>query len=129
MSLKRKTPLRRRKPIRTKRGKPRKSARVRDPLYMAWVREQPCAVSDWMDDAHEGRIHAHHAGPRPYGRKASDYTCIPLCDKHHRAWHDLGWPFRALHWTERRTWALSTIQTTQEAYQRAQVRQLEGIPL
>lgn len=80
--LKRKTPLSR-SWIKRKPRKPKESL-DRDGRYMDLVRSMPCAVGSEC----YGPVHAHHAGERPgLGIKASDYTCIPLCQKHHSDLH------------------------------------------
>lgn len=83
--MKRSTPLRRRKRLTPKRSRPRRSGRVGNPEFMAWIRTLPCILEGGECS---GRVHAHHAGPRPFGRKAADDTCIPLCQRHHSDLHD-----------------------------------------
>ena len=61
----------------------------RSRTYLAWIRTLPCAVCG------ETRgIEASHTGPHGIGQKSSDYSAIPLCDKHHRtasdSYHKLG---------------------------------------
>ncbi len=67
----------------TKRSKPRRSGRVIDKAYLAWVRTQPCVHSG--PDCH-GRVEASHLGERPFGRKADDDTAVPHCSNHHEQW-------------------------------------------
>lgn len=72
----------------------RKSKYKRRPralAYMQWVKTLPCAALNLTPpNRHphqvrcEGPIEADHAGKRGMGQKAPDYTCIPLCRKHHR---------------------------------------------
>lgn len=90
MPLKRSAPLRRGKPPKAKRATPRRSERVRDPEFLAWVRTQPCALRDFTDAAGpcRGRVEANHLGKRPYGRKADDTTAAPFCQAHHQDWTD-----------------------------------------
>ncbi len=140
-SLRRKTPLKRKRP--SSRGRvatrttrtTRRSSRVRDEVYLARVRELPCsapwlalpAYGDTYDygirrsDPCKGRIHAHHAGQRPLGRKASDYTAISLCAAHHDAWHSGSAPFKGWTRAARREWSDYVIRRTQETlgYRRA----------
>jgi hypothetical protein len=59
---------------------------TRDRTYLAWIRTQPCAVTDCK----RYRIEAHHAGPRGMSQKADDHSAIPLCFKHHDELHRLG---------------------------------------
>ena len=61
----------------------------RSRAYLAWIRSLPCAICG------ETRgIEASHTGPHGIGQKSSDYSAIPLCDKHHRtasdSYHKLG---------------------------------------
>lgn len=86
--LARKSPLKRTGRVKPKRTKPRRSSRVRDPQYMEWIRTRACAAAYIDVDQCLQPIHAHHAGKRGVGQKASDDTCIPLCERHHREWHD-----------------------------------------
>jgi hypothetical protein len=65
----------------------------RDDLYKAWIREQPCLACD-VGPSEYHPIEAAHTGPHAYGRKASDYSCLPLCVSDHRtgskSYHNLG---------------------------------------
>jgi hypothetical protein len=56
---------------------------------------------------------AHHAGARGLGQRADDRTAIPLCRRHHQAWHDGRGVF--LGWTHERraVWAAVVIAETQ----------------
>jgi hypothetical protein len=61
----------------------------RNRTYLRWIRTLTCAVCG------ETRgIEASHTGPHGIGQKSSDYSAIPLCDKHHRtasdSYHKLG---------------------------------------
>ena len=61
----------------------------RSRTYLTWIRTLPCAICG------ETRgIEASHTGPHGIGQKSSDYSAIPLCDKHHRtasdSYHKLG---------------------------------------
>lgn len=112
------TALKRKTPLKKRRGTARRSARVRNPAYMAFVRSLPCALLTTHQCA--GPIHAHHAGMRGFGQKASDDTCIPLCAFHHLAgWHDgFAQPFRSWSGGERFIWATGVVEQTREAYAR-----------
>jgi hypothetical protein len=74
------------------RAVPKPPKPMRDAAYLAFVREQPCCVGrdgatkSWCD----GPVVAHHHGPRGMGQKTDDYRCVPLCDRHHREFHDTG---------------------------------------
>lgn len=129
--LKRKTALKRGKPMRRK--VPRRVRRSGDPEYMEKVRRLPCCAPRSVivfayeprkgfidpgtarsDVEHSGRIHAHHAGRRPgTGMKAHDDTCIALCEKHHRQWHDGTGVFAQWDKIDRRMWADAAIADTQ----------------
>lgn len=76
--------------------------RVKDNVFLAWIRRQPCAVgpvgcSGPIEAAH---VRSHRPGGRPtgMGRKPDDLGNVnPLCHGHHAAQHDAG--------DERRWWA------------------------
>ena len=114
-------PLRRSRPMR-KRAPRRLSRPGSHPEYLAWVREQPCWFTGALFSACEGRIHAHHAGRKPgVGMKADDLTAIPLCAKHHRAWHDMTPPFSGMNKLERFAWSERIIAHYQELYAGAEI--------
>lgn len=71
--------------------------------FMGWTKRQPCMVRRFLDELHraagnrimlleqhvhcDGPIEADHAGNRytqGNGTRAFDWTCIPMCRKHHR---------------------------------------------
>jgi hypothetical protein len=56
---------------------------MRSRLYRRWICSLPCAVCR----AHFG-IEAAHTGPRGLGTKSSDFSCIPLCRRHHQSGND-----------------------------------------
>lgn len=74
-------PLKRKSPVRRKRSQPRRSERVEDAAYRAYIQAQPCLVvgcrcqSDW-----------HHYGKHPKGRKCDDRETVPICFHHHIEW-------------------------------------------
>lgn len=72
--MRRNQPMTRTKRLKTKRATPRRSGRVRDPEYMDAVRGLPCYGCSLL-----GYSEADHQGPRPFGRKADDETCVPMC--------------------------------------------------
>lgn len=127
--MKRSAPPKRYTPLKRKRSKPRRSSRVRDKAYLEFIRRESCcaylvqvpSLSVHIHSECEGRVHAHHAGARGYGQKASDRTCIPLCMRHHRAFHDLGWPFIVMQREERLAWVMGQIGYYQEMYERRAV--------
>lgn len=58
----------------------------RNPKYLAWIREHPCAVcgAPAQSEAH----HARKLDPgRPTQNKVSDYNAIPLCTVCHSYEH------------------------------------------
>ena len=91
---------------------PRRLSRAgSDPAYLAWVRSRPCFFLCPPPS------HPHHAGRRPgVGMKAPDDTAIPLCDHHHRSWHDATGVFRGLTKLERFAWSQRAVAETQAKY-------------
>lgn len=80
-------------------------------LYLANVRRLPCVLA--ATRACSGRVHAHHAGPRPgMGRKAADDTAIPLCAQHHQEWHNAGGFFGMLTKVVKARWVEDAIAAT-----------------
>lgn len=122
--LARRTELRRGKPLKRKtwmkqrRATPRRSGRVRDPAFMAWVRRQLCAVRVDQPDPNRitpcsGRMEADHQGEHPYGRKSNDNETVPMCHGHHGdRTNDTG-PFKNLTPEERLAWRERQIARTQ----------------
>lgn len=90
-ALKRKGTLARRTAVRKRRpGPPRRSSRVRDPEFLAFVHTLCCSViEEWPDFPNmpgpcDGPLEADHdSRGRGFGQKSSDNTCIPLCKRHH----------------------------------------------
>ena len=101
-----------------RRSTPRRSERVRDPLFLAFVHTLSCAASGIDGHVCEGRIEADHAGRRPLGRKADDRTTIALCSLAHRQRTDFAGPFRSWDGARMRTWLDEQIAITQAAYER-----------
>lgn len=123
-ALPRRTPLRsssrlaRVKHLAAKRDRPRRSSRVLDPAYLAWVRTQLCVCGDAF--VCEGRTEPDHQREGVgAGRKASDRDSYPLCSLHHRHRHDLTGPFRG--WTRERlrTWIAERIAEANARYDAA----------
>lgn len=110
------SPLKRKTPLRARRPATRKSGRVRDPGYMQRVRGlRCCAFTLWPWAICDGSVEAHHAGARAAGRKADDDTCIPLCTGHHRQWHAASGVFSGLTRESRSMWASERIADTRRA--------------
>ena len=99
----------RRSPVKRKRATPRRSARVRCPEYLAWVRRQQCI----MCRGNIMRSQAHHAGERGLGQRSSDLEAVPLCPTCHRGWHDATGLFLGRTHTQRAEAAASWIAETQ----------------
>jgi len=125
MTLPRRTPLRRRRPLGPRIG-PKRSGRIgprrsprrgpdRDPVYLAWVRTLHC-IAPGAPATCRGIIEAHHAGPRGLGQKSADRTAIPICRQHHAAWHDARSPFRGWTKEQRASWAADSIYLTQQRW-------------
>lgn len=87
-----------------------------NPDFVSWCHELPCAARDLSPC--DGGITAHHAGPRGYGQRAHDETCVPLCAGHHTAWHDLRYPFKYTTKAERAAWRDRAIEETHAAWRR-----------
>ncbi len=105
-----------RSPIRRKPPRKRKGS---DPAYLAFIREQPCAVCSrkWWIKRQDSKTQAAHVGARGLGQKAPDKTAIPLCRFHHlaskAAAHTLGKRFWERHELDKET----LITYYQSAYQ------------
>lgn len=116
-ALKRKTPLRARKPM--KRTPMRKAPPKRigsatdDPEYRERVRRLGCLLAHTGDCA--GPLHPHHAGERPgKALKAPDDTCVCLCRRHHiEELHGLSGFFKGWTRAELRAWQDDAIARTQ----------------
>jgi hypothetical protein len=111
--MRRGAPLKRKTRLKLRRETERKSGRVRNPEYMAKVRALPCYVCAWP-----GPNDADHQGEHPYGRKADDDTCVPMCrvchqlrtdgnipDGHYLEWRQVGKE-------EMRQWSAVAIEAT-----------------
>jgi hypothetical protein len=98
-----------------KRAKPRRSSRVVDREYLAWVRSLPCVLDS---EECRGPVEAHHAGRRGFGQKCSDTDTIPLCQHHHGAYHAKLGAFAAFSRNILRLWVDAAIDSTRAAYER-----------
>lgn len=70
------------KTLPTRRKHTRRRGPARDWKYRAFVRTFPCAACgrlDGIEAAHTG----HDGG---MSQKSSDFSCVPLCAEHHRAY-------------------------------------------
>lgn len=64
---------------------PKPRGRLYSSLYLAYVRALPCCSCGTLRG-----VEAHHAGPRPVGRKADDFRGVPLCARCHAHLHRTG---------------------------------------
>ena len=128
--LLRRTPLRRARFMRSTR-KSKYRRRERDFERMLWTKRRPCMVAElppfWfmavakvigltVVTACSGPVEADHMGERGMGQKASDDTCVPMCQGHHRERHDHAGTFRPLVKAELRAWRAQAIERTQAAW-------------
>jgi len=88
---------------------------MESPVYLVWIRTQPCVVCDKLRQMGVvltlngrtalGIIEAAHVGDRGKGQKCSDLETLPMCDWHHRigpeAHHVLGRRFWEHHGLDR----------------------------
>lgn len=80
--------------------------RVRDFLYLAWIKTQVCIVCERQRDFYPRKVYAHHAGARGLSQRADDRTALPLCWRHHDrlspiSIHSLGKRFWGIYGIER----------------------------
>jgi hypothetical protein len=113
----RRTPLRRKTPIKPRRTKPRRGP-VRDKAFKKLICSLPCLLSGWPGAGPcSGRVDPDHLGHpneiKRAGQQADDTTCVPMCRLHHKQRTD-HWGFFAdwsddqrEHW---RRWALGKTQ-------------------
>lgn len=80
--------------------------RLRSPLYLAFIRGQPCLHCGLPGEAH----HIQYAQPRALGRKTGDQFVVPVCHACHMKLHNEGVP-------ERTWWALRGIDPMKWAEQ------------
>lgn len=114
--MKRSEPLKRRTRLATRRPRARRSGRVHNPHFLAFVHTLPCAARSVQGHRCDGRIEADHAGERPVGRRADDRTCIPLCMLGHRERTDFAGAFRGFDRVHMRGWLDEQIARTQARY-------------
>lgn len=109
--LKRKTPLRRSSPkaIAAKRVR----AGLADPEYLKWIRTIPC-IAPSCGAKH--RVQPHHMTGgqgeqrRGMSQKVHDRNTLPLCSRHHRAFHAGKGIFKDWSKLERREWQANWIR-------------------
>ncbi len=64
-----------------------KPVTLRSEAYLAYVRRRPCCLCGRSEGV-EAHHWSHHGGVM--GAKVDDYRTVPLCQEHHRYWHDHG---------------------------------------
>jgi len=64
-----------------------KPVTLRSEPYLAYVRKHPCCLCG-RSEGIEAHHWSHHGGVM--GSKVDDYRTVPLCQEHHRYWHDHG---------------------------------------
>jgi len=118
MTLRRKTPLRRRTPLSPKRKRKRvlKPERVVDEAHLRRVRALGCIVC-WLRGLGWIRAESHHPKDETgAGEKAGDDEAIPLCPRHHRtggfgvAFHAGSTEFRKRYGSERELLRLTRLR-------------------
>jgi hypothetical protein len=57
----------------------------RNPKYKAFIQQQKCYICRALPPSHH-----HHIFAEGVGTKCSDYESMPLCNDHHREFHDKG---------------------------------------
>lgn len=60
------------------------SKSIRSPEYLDYIRSMPCYVCQ------NSPSEPHHTGAGGVGVKGSDFTCVPLCRRHHALAHSMG---------------------------------------
>lgn len=109
----------RRTPLRRRRATVRRSGRVRDLGYLAWVHTLTCAAAVLPSHYCEGGIEADHVGARGLGQKCSDFgQIIPLCTIGHRQRTDHCGPFREFTREDMRAFVAQALADTAAAYAR-----------
>ncbi len=63
---------------------------LRDPEFLAWLRQQWCIICEFVtgSEAGSGHIEAAHIGVRGLRQRSSDHEAVPLCVRHHRTGKD-----------------------------------------
>jgi hypothetical protein len=89
------TPLRRKSAVRKRRATPRDRGDYAEPLYLAWLRLQPCRVPGCHRDAEAHHLRHGQNGASLGARIKDDRRAISLCGMHHRErLHDAPWMLR-----------------------------------
>lgn len=116
------TPLVRRKAIRRRRRASKYARRLRDGVFMRFVKTLLCSVEEEWPDPNtpptpcSGVIEADHMGDRGLGQKCSDSETAPMCTGHHRERTDHTGSFKHLKREDVRAWRQRAIQRTQTLF-------------
>lgn len=60
------------------------------PAFLQWLRGRECIMAFNCDGKIEA-AHVDHAGGKGMGTKVADCHALPMCAKHHREQHSIGW--------------------------------------
>ncbi len=130
------SPLKRKSGLRRKRPTERRSSRVRDEVYLAWVRLQPCAVLGVLASGGPPECVACVVTAQPLwrcsgpidpehrregvgaGQKASDRDAWPCCRRHHEDRHALTGIFAGWKRAQLRAFIRERITEANAAYER-----------
>ncbi len=106
--------------------KPKRSGRVRNRDFLAFVHTLACCSRNLQGAKCDGPLDASHLGERPFGVKASDDTAVAQCRACHSGWENCRGPFRGWTKEQRRTWADQQIGQTRAAYDRLKGTEVES---
>jgi hypothetical protein len=115
--LARRGALTRRTPIARRRKSKRRSARVYDAAYRAWVRRQPCCARTLIGHRCDGRVEGDHVGRRGLGQKCDDAAMVALCQlghQHRDAFHGC---FREWDQGQMRRWLADQVADHRQRYE------------
>lgn len=108
-----------------------RDVRLRDPLYLAWIRRQPCAVGQQggcdgpIEAAHLRYSDAKQGRTNPgMQRKPSDLWVTPLCRHHHQ--HDQHKRSERAFWAERGIEPADLCRALRTAYDAEIKRTVDG---
>lgn len=86
-----------------------------DPEYLAFIRELPCCAPSVAECQSPAPQHPHHSTGAGMGLKAKDRETMPLCWRHHRAFHEGKGPFDGWSRDERRLWQEQQVERCLQA--------------
>jgi hypothetical protein len=107
------TTLRRSGPPRKRKLTPRRTDQPRDREYLDRVKALPCAARH-MGECF-GPVDPDHMGRKHMGLKASDYSAVPMCRKHHGEREDFSGAFQGYAREQMEAWKAWAIELTQLA--------------